>query len=691
MEYAEIAQILQRTEATIRSQMFHALAGMRRHLEPRTAAERGKIAMIKPEEHVLEYVDAYLHERSFSAGAKSGSPHTAGRAHLPRGLGGGPKTSGSLGFVAAGRGLARLGPADLWTASSSTRRRSRWIVAGLSAAAAVVVLLGAANLYYYNLAPSPYDLRVLGQSELVAGSRPRSACSCWDPCMRAAAGRRAGGIELVRAEPAAVVHLASFTTDQFGSGTVRMQMPDWAPGRYKLRVSAGPAGRRSRSSRAITLRRSWQLMLTSDKPVYQPGQVIHLRSLALARPQSKPVAGHEAVFSVTDAKGNVIFRQRDVTSRFGISSADCPLADEILEGAYQVRCELGDTTSTITVEVKKYVLPKFKIAVELDEPYYQPGQKVRGTLSARYFFGKPVRRTARSRSRSWPTTSRRATSPGRRPKTDARGTAPFEFVLPPSLVGRPQDGGDARFHAHSHRADSAGQKQSASVSRIVTAEPIRIEVIPEAGRLVPRPAQHDLLPDDLCRRPAGRGADRGQRLRGRDQDQRHGRGLDRVHAAGRLGPLDRPRHGPGGPKRPPRGDAGVRPARRAVPRSHRQGGLRRRPDGPHPGPGGRQRTALPRPDQGRPDHAHRYDRHGQGPRRVPDRPPAGGLRHAATLRLPVRARGPAGDADPGDLRPAGRRPEDRRPARSARVPAGPAGEADASRSPTPRASRCPAR
>jgi RNA polymerase sigma-70 factor (ECF subfamily) len=35
MEYAQIAKALDRTEATIRSQMFHALAGMRRYLEPR--------------------------------------------------------------------------------------------------------------------------------------------------------------------------------------------------------------------------------------------------------------------------------------------------------------------------------------------------------------------------------------------------------------------------------------------------------------------------------------------------------------------------------------------------------------------------------------------------------------------------------------------------------------------------------
>ncbi len=35
LEYAEIAQALERTESTIRSEMFHALAGMRRYLEPR--------------------------------------------------------------------------------------------------------------------------------------------------------------------------------------------------------------------------------------------------------------------------------------------------------------------------------------------------------------------------------------------------------------------------------------------------------------------------------------------------------------------------------------------------------------------------------------------------------------------------------------------------------------------------------
>ena len=35
LSYQEIAEILQRTESTVRSQMFHALAGLRKYLEPR--------------------------------------------------------------------------------------------------------------------------------------------------------------------------------------------------------------------------------------------------------------------------------------------------------------------------------------------------------------------------------------------------------------------------------------------------------------------------------------------------------------------------------------------------------------------------------------------------------------------------------------------------------------------------------
>jgi type II secretory pathway pseudopilin PulG len=440
--------------------------------------------MINPDEHVLEYVDACLHEVLSAPDKEQVAAHCRACAICRVALEEAQKRREALESLPPVEAPEALVRATLERIEQYRATRSRWTKVGLLAAAAVVLLLAAANLYYYNLAPSPYDLRVLGQAELVAGSEASLRVLLVDPRNAAPRSGVPVEIDLIRSEPRAMVHLASFTTDQFGSGTVHMRLPDWAPGKYQLRVSARPGRQTESIEQTVTLRRSWQLMLASDKPVYQPGEVIRLRSLALSRPQTRPVAGQEAVFSVTDPKGNMIFRQREVTSRFGICSTDCPLAGEILEGPYQLRCELGDTTSSITVEVKKYVLPKFKVAVELDEPYYQPGQKVRGTLTARYFFGKPVE-NAEVDIEAGASDVAAGQIAQTSVRTDGSGAARFEFVLPPSLVGRPQDSGDARFTLTATVRDSAGQKQTATVSRIVTAQPIRVEVIPESGTLVP--------------------------------------------------------------------------------------------------------------------------------------------------------------------------------------------------------------
>ena len=327
-------------------------------------------------------------------------------------------------------------------------------------------------------------------------------------------------IELADRKAGRTVRLVSFTTDRWGSGSPRFRLPDWEGGQYELRVSAQPGGSPESIVRTVKLKRSWRLMLSSDKPVYQPGQVIRLRSLALAQPDLKPVAGRNVSYAIRDPKGNVIFRKQDVTSRFGIASADCPLADEISEGAYQVECQVGDTTSTVSVEVKKYVLPKFKIELSLDQPYYEPGQKARGTVAARYFFGKPVadaeveiavevgsvgsakdenvtRRVTDTETNvtrrvtdTETNVTRRVTDTGTETvcrlqrRTNADGSAGFEFTVPQRLVGREQLSGDAAISIRAAVVDAAGQEASRTLSRVVTAEPIHVEVIPESAVLV---------------------------------------------------------------------------------------------------------------------------------------------------------------------------------------------------------------
>src|SRR5262249_28780903 len=186
------------------------------------------------------------------------------------------------------------------------------------------------------------------------------------------------------------VKLASFTTDAQGTGQPRFELPDWKAGDYELRVTAKTGTDPEVIARKVHLARSWRLMLSSDRPVYQPGQTIHVRSLALHRGNLKPLGGKQATFTIIDPKGNIIFKQRRTSSLYGICAIDCPLASEIIEGQYMVACNFEDTDSGLAVQVKKYVLPKFKIDVDLDQTYYQPGQKVEGKIRAQYFYGKPV-------------------------------------------------------------------------------------------------------------------------------------------------------------------------------------------------------------------------------------------------------------------------------------------------------------
>src|SRR5438445_13068579 len=77
------------------------------------------------------------------------------------------------------------------------------------------------------------------------------------------------------------VHLASFTTNAEGTGQPRFGLPEWADGDYELQVVARPSSGPEVLKEKVHLKRSWKVMLTSDKPVYQPGQTIHLRSLSL--------------------------------------------------------------------------------------------------------------------------------------------------------------------------------------------------------------------------------------------------------------------------------------------------------------------------------------------------------------------------------------------------------------------------
>lgn len=273
-------------------------------------------------------------------------------------------------------------------------------------------------------------------------------------------------------------------TDPRGGADVAFVVPDLKEGEYDFSVEVDTAGGKVRHAQKIRLLRAVKIMLVSDKPLYQPGQLIHLRALALADLTLKPHADMPLLFEIEDAKGNKVFKQRVTTSAYGVAAVDFQLADEVNMGDFRVNASLGEFKAEKTVNVSKYVLPKFKIELKTEKSFYQPLSVVKGSIQADYFFGKPVSTADVEITASTFDAAAREFAKLKL-KTDAKGHATFELTLPDYFVGTPLNQGNASVQIEAKVTDAADHAQQASRSVPVSEQPLRIHAVAESGKIVP--------------------------------------------------------------------------------------------------------------------------------------------------------------------------------------------------------------
>lgn len=376
--------------------------------------------------------------------------------------------------------------------SGKTISRKTWIVGALVAVVVLLVGLVGLSLYYENLPEhlSQHETLVLGQSQWVPGStaamrvvvRDSRDASPLPNAKVAVRMRPAGG---GRAKP-----LFKGTTDAQGNMDVSFAVPEDADPSQTLIVETQSELGSDRLEHAVTLAREYRVLLTTDKPLYQPGQVIHIRALALSDFDLRPAVGQALQVAVADGKGNTVFRKTLTTSDFGVASVDFSLASEVNSGAYKITASLGDTESEKTVTVEHYVLPKFDVTLRTDRTFYRPGERVEGTLTARYFFGKDV--TGGSVVLEGYTYDvARVVAVTLEGTTDGSGVFEFSFELPDYVAGSELDGGLARFYLEARVTDQAEHTEVGRLSLPVAQQALVLDAVLESGR--PHPGVENIL------------------------------------------------------------------------------------------------------------------------------------------------------------------------------------------------------
>ena len=170
-----------------------------------------------------------------------------------------------------------------------------------------------------------------------------------------------------------------------GKGTVELSIPKIEDGQYEIQVKGGAFS----DTATIQVEKSFLVFVETDKPIYKPGQTIHMRVLTLD-PELKPTT-EPVTIDIMDAKGIKVFRSVATTDDYGMASVDLPLSDEPNLGVWKINAVTDKAQSQLDVRVEEYVLPKYEVTVDLPKEWFLVSEPIKGTVSADYSFGKPVK------------------------------------------------------------------------------------------------------------------------------------------------------------------------------------------------------------------------------------------------------------------------------------------------------------
>ena len=278
-----------------------------------------------------------------------------------------------------------------------------------------------------------------------------------------------------------------------GTTQAQFRFPAGLVGNYQLKYSVDTEIGSTDFSQSVRLEDKASILLSTEKPIYQPGQTIHVRALALDRANHQAVADKRLVFEVEDSRGNKVFKKITQTDKFGIASTEFGLADEVNLGTYHLRALMGEgesptNTAELALNVQKYVLPKFKVAIDFDNGKgrhgYRPGDHVTGTVRANYFFGKPVDDGEVSvKAAGMDVAIYDAGSV--KGKTNHDGEYHFDIKLANYFAGRPLSNGAARLLVEATVKDSAAHSETRGEPITVSESPLVITAVPEGGSIVP--------------------------------------------------------------------------------------------------------------------------------------------------------------------------------------------------------------
>lgn len=208
---------------------------------------------------------------------------------------------------------------------------------------------------------------------------------------------------------------ASAATDADGFAVVDFQVPLEAnlreDGELKITGKKGGIVREAYDD-LDTQSNDFQFLMLTDKPIYQPEQILSIRGVLMKGGEGKTVVtGSEVEFRIEDDDDTVLYREKVKTSEYGVAAIAWKIPENAKLGNYRIRVknqdqDEGNYVGYTSVKITRYDLPNFVVSAKALKPFYLPEEKqAEIEVRADYLFGRPVTkgkvRVVRETDRTW--------------------------------------------------------------------------------------------------------------------------------------------------------------------------------------------------------------------------------------------------------------------------------------------------
>jgi len=140
-----------------------------------------------------------------------------------------------------------------------------------------------------------------------------------------------------------------------------------------------------------------KLYTVTDRPLYRPGDEVHLKFLAReyhAANQSSPVRAGGLGIVVLDSTGSPVWSGETQLTPDRGGEAMFRLPPDAPAGGYEIRVKYQDKAYGAAFRVAEYVKPHMEIAIIPDRGHFKTGEPVSGTIRLTYPNGDPVKNAA---------------------------------------------------------------------------------------------------------------------------------------------------------------------------------------------------------------------------------------------------------------------------------------------------------